>query len=276
MFTTDPAMFDHFFEDEFSIQNNSFHNYSLYATYGKIYIKAKESTIKGYELQLLIENLKLKDESGFRRWFEKNLGKLGFEKIILSQRICPDYVIQAKDKTILRVELEFDSDNFILHGHDKSKVDLIIAYHSDKDKIEGTPVWFINKKEKKVSISEVPELPEYGLRTIFGDSALVRILDFLILYRGSVYSMSEIARNSHVSWRAFNRVWPKIISLGVVKDEGRQGRAKLYRFNEESPLAKMFVKMTLEFALSQAERKEASVPVGLGRITERAALAHEA
>jgi len=104
--------------------------------------------------------------------------------------------------------------------------------------------------------SEIPELPEYGLRTMLVDSVLTRILDFLILYRGSVYSMSEIARNSHVSWRAFNRVWPKIISLGVVKNEGRQGRAKLYRFNEENPLAKMFVKMTLEFALDQVERKE--------------------
>lgn len=104
--------------------------------------------------------------------------------------------------------------------------------------------------------SEIPELPEYGLRTMLMDSVLTRILDFLILYRGSVYSMSEIARDSHVSWRAFNRVWPKIISLGVVKDAGRQGKAKLYKFNEESPLAKMFIKITLEFALAHIEQKK--------------------
>jgi len=107
------------------------------------------------------------------------------------------------------------------------------------------------------------------------DSVLTRVLDFLILYRGSVYSMSEIARNSHVSWPAFNQTWPKVISLGLVREEGRQGKAKLFRFNEESPLAKMLVKMTLEFALAQAERKEAPVPVGLGRAMERA-VAHEA
>ncbi|MDI6884428.1 MAG: hypothetical protein QMD00_04810 [Hadesarchaea archaeon] len=114
--------------------------------------------------------------------------------------------------------------------------------------------------------SEIPELPEYGLRTMLVDSVLTRILDFLILYRGSVYSMSEIARNSHVSWRAFNQVWPKIISLGVVKEEGRQGKAKLYKFNEESPLAKMLTKMTLEFALARAEQKEelAAAPVRKG------------
>lgn len=79
--------------------------------------------------------------------------------------------------------------------------------------------------------------------------------------------MSEIARNSHVSWRAFNMVWPKIISLGVVKKEGRQGMAKLYRFNENHPLAKMLAKMTLEFALAQVEQKEelaAVVPVRRG------------
>lgn len=123
--------------------------------------------------------------------------------------------------------------------------------------------------------SEIPELPEYGLHTMLTDSVLTRVLDFLILYRGSIYSMSEIARNSHVSWPAFNRIWQKVISLGLVKEEGRQGKAKLYRFNEESPLAKRLVKMTLEFALAQVEQKEASVPGGL-RITERAALAHEA
>jgi|GEM_PF-6166338 len=32
---------------------------------------------------------------------------------------------------------------------------------------------------------EIPELPEYGLRNIFGNTALARILDFLTLYRGS-------------------------------------------------------------------------------------------
>ena len=103
--------------------------------------------------------------------------------------------------------------------------------------------------------SEIPELPEYGLRTLLMDSVLIRILDFLILYRGSAYSMSEIARNSHVSWRAFNRTWPKIISLGLVVSVGESGAAKLYRFNEENPLGKMLVKMSTEFALAQVEKE---------------------
>jgi hypothetical protein len=62
-------------------------------------------------------------------------------------------------------------------------------------------------------------------------------------------------------------VWPKIISLGVVKEEGRRGKAKLYKFNEESPLAKTLVKMTLEFALARVEQRKglaavAPVPKG--------------
>ena len=56
-------------------------------------------------------------------------------------------------------------------------------------------------------------------------------------------------------------MWPKIVSLGLVVSAGEKGVAKLYRFNEESPLAKMLVKMSTEFALTQVEKEIMQVPV---------------
>jgi len=102
--------------------------------------------------------------------------------------------------------------------------------------------------------SEVPELPKYGLRTIFGDTVRARILDFLTLYRDSAYSMSEIARNSHVSWRSLNREFQDLIRLGLVKEAGTLGRAKFYKYpNPSNIMAKCLVKLANEVAIKAAK-----------------------
>ena len=107
---------------------------------------------------------------------------------------------------------------------------------------------------KRIS-SEVPELPKYGLRTIFGDSVRTRILDFLTLYRDFPYSMSEMARNSHVSWRSFNREFKTLVDLGLVKKVGQTGSAKLYRFaNPDNPIAECLVKLANQVALQMAKK----------------------
>lgn len=112
----------------------------------------------------------------------------------------------------------------------------------------------LGKRMPKRLISEVPDLPEHGLRALCGDTVIARILDFLTLYRGSTYSMSEIARNSHVSWRAFNRVWPRIVRLGVVIEESKSHpKLRLYKFNEKSPIAQALDKLATEVALLRAE-----------------------
>jgi predicted transcriptional regulator with HTH domain len=103
--------------------------------------------------------------------------------------------------------------------------------------------------------SEIPELTTYGLRTIFGDNVRTRILDFLTLYRNSEYSMSEIARNSHVSWRSFNREFPVLIELGLVKQVGLSGNAKLYKYsNPGNAFAECLVKLANEVALQAAKK----------------------
>jgi DNA-binding transcriptional ArsR family regulator len=104
--------------------------------------------------------------------------------------------------------------------------------------------------------SEVPELPKYGLRTIFGDTVRARILDFLTLYRDSAYSMSEIARNSHVSWRSFNREFPTLVKLGLIEEAGVLGKAKLYKFaNSDNPLAQCLIKLANQVAINAVKEK---------------------
>ena len=104
--------------------------------------------------------------------------------------------------------------------------------------------------------SEIPELPEFGLRTLFGDTVRTRILDFLTLYRDSSYSKSEISRNSHVSWRRFNQVFPEFVRLGLVKQVGVSGSSKLFKYSNPSNVtAHYLVKLSNQIAVDEVKRE---------------------
>jgi DNA-binding transcriptional ArsR family regulator len=99
---------------------------------------------------------------------------------------------------------------------------------------------------------------------LFGDTARTRIWNFLLLYAmSSEYSKSEIARNSYVSWRSFNRVWPEIAKLGIL-NERRVGQSRLYRLNTDNSVAQLLVRLADETAFQSLA---SSMP-----LNERAAL----
>lgn len=70
-------------------------------------------------------------ESKFSKWFERNFKKLGYSKIIrFDNGKFPDYIMLKKGEEV-RVELETFSSNFILHKHDKTKVDEVVCIKKD-------------------------------------------------------------------------------------------------------------------------------------------------
>ena len=75
----------------------------------------------------------IKNESDFKKWFEKNFRKLGYSKIIRKDNgNFPDFIMLKNNKKI-SVELETLSSNFILHKHDKNKVNEIVCIKNDID-----------------------------------------------------------------------------------------------------------------------------------------------
>src|SRR3990170_5367433 len=84
-------------------------------------------------------------EKEFRKWFEKNLGRFGVKRIILSQEVCPDYVLEMTDGRVLRVEAELFAINFRYHRHDPAKVDLILACYAKAPELDSVPVVAANK-----------------------------------------------------------------------------------------------------------------------------------
>lgn len=98
---------------------------------------------------------------------------------------------------------------------------------------------------------------------LFGDTARTRIWNFLLLYAtSSDYSKSEIARNSYVSWRSFNRVWPSITKLGMLS-ERRAGQSKLYRLNTDHPATRLLTRLADEtmFQMLASSMREPAMPI---------------
>ena len=77
----------------------------------------------------------------------------------------------------------------------------------------------------------------------FGDYPLIRVLDFLIEGRDMDYSMTEIAKNSGVGWRAFSDIWPQLTKKEIVVFTRKIGNAKLFRLNIKNAWVKELIKM---------------------------------
>ena len=71
------------------------------------------------------------------------------------------------------------------------------------------------------------------IKFLWNDSN-IRILNYLIKYRGLDYSMSDITRNSNVGWATLSRLWQEFVKYGIVIPTREIGKAKLFKLNEEN------------------------------------------
>ncbi len=91
----------------------------------------------------------------------------------------------------------------------------------------------------------------------FGDSPLVRMMNFLILGKDFDYSMTEIAEGAGVGWTSFTRAWKKLVSKKVVTPTRTIGKAKLFKLNTADPTIKKLVQLHWEL-LKEETNKELS------------------
>ncbi|MBI5072264.1 helix-turn-helix transcriptional regulator [Candidatus Woesearchaeota archaeon] len=79
---------------------------------------------------------------------------------------------------------------------------------------------------------------------VLGDYPLIRVLNFLLIFRDFDYSLTEIAEESGVAWSTLHTVWPKLEELNFVKNTRVIGNAKMYKLNTENALVQDFVKFS--------------------------------
>lgn len=75
---------------------------------------------------------------------------------------------------------------------------------------------------------------------IFGDSPILKVIDFLTINDDFDYSMTDIAREAGVGYATLKYFWSDLESQGFVKQVRIIGRAKMYKLNNQNPLVRKF------------------------------------
>ena len=85
-----------------------------------------------------------------------------------------------------------------------------------------------------------------SFRMVFGDSPIVKVIDFFLDNREFDYSLTDIAKNSDIGWTTLHQFWNNIVKLGIVTKTRKIGRAELYKLNSNSPLVKKLIELDMD------------------------------
>jgi hypothetical protein len=77
----------------------------------------------------------------------------------------------------------------------------------------------------------------------FGDTPQLRVLDFLIDNHFFDFPLTEIARESNVSYNSLKIFFPNFIKVGVVYKTRRIGKSDYYKFNLKNSFVKNLIKL---------------------------------
>lgn len=78
---------------------------------------------------------------------------------------------------------------------------------------------------------------------IFGNNPMIRVLDFLITYQLFDYPLTEIAKNSQVSYSTLQSLWHNLERNNLVIKTRRVGKSDLYKLNTKNPAVKQLIKL---------------------------------
>ncbi len=83
---------------------------------------------------------------------------------------------------------------------------------------------------------------------------MMKVLDFLITYQAFDYPLTEIARNSEVSYSTLQTFWSKLERNNLVIKTRRIGKSDLFKLNTANPAVKQLIK--LDWNLIQGSEEE--------------------
>ena len=89
---------------------------------------------------------------------------------------------------------------------------------------------------------------------VFGNNPVMRVIDFLISFQLFDYSLTEIAKNSGVSYSTLQTFWNKLERNNIVIKTRRVGKSDLYKLNTKNPAVKQLIK--LDWNLVKGSEKE--------------------
>ena len=79
----------------------------------------------------------------------------------------------------------------------------------------------------------------------FGDTPILRIIDFLLENRLFDYSKKQIIDETGLAKATFYKYWDRLVELELVKVTRSFGKTKLYKLNESNPVVKKIKEVEL-------------------------------
>ncbi|MFZ2070175.1 MAG: hypothetical protein WAV32_00930 [Halobacteriota archaeon] len=93
-----------------------------------------------------------------------------------------------------------------------------------------------------------------ALKHIFGETPVVKMMDFLIDHKGYDYSKMEVAENSNIEWTVLNGHWTLLEEWGFVKESRKIGNEMRYKLNEENTIVIKLLEFDHEAVVYMSER----------------------
>lgn len=90
---------------------------------------------------------------------------------------------------------------------------------------------------------------------IFGDSPILRVLDFLVVNDDFDYSMTDIALLSGVGYSTLKLFWSKLEKEKIVINVRVVGRAKMYKLNYSNQIVLKFKDFYWETTKKKVRKK---------------------
>ena len=78
---------------------------------------------------------------------------------------------------------------------------------------------------------------------VFGNNPIIKVIDFLITFADFDYPLTEIAKNSGVSYSTLQTFWEKLERNKIVIKTRRLGKSDLYKLNTKNPAVKQLIKL---------------------------------
>ncbi len=78
---------------------------------------------------------------------------------------------------------------------------------------------------------------------VFGNNPIIKVLDFLITFQLFDYPLTEIARNSGVSYSTLQTFWDRLERNSIVIKTRRVGKSDMYKLNTNNPAVKQLIKL---------------------------------
>jgi len=78
---------------------------------------------------------------------------------------------------------------------------------------------------------------------VFGNNPTMKVIDFLITYQLFDYPLTEIAKNSEVSYSTLQTFWNNLEKNNIVIKTRRVGKSDLFKINTDNLAIKQLIKL---------------------------------